>query len=246
MLVLAIVIWAILIVVTSYGVQHLWAPATRNRFLVILMAPGVIVHEVSHVVACLLTGATVKEVSLTNAGVAGQVEHTRPVVPILGQGLISLAPLIGCGACLWLATNTDVLQPATEALSNGRQPAAVVTEPKAFVNYLADVLDETWSAVQAADFQDWRTYALLYVALLMAIHMSPSQRDLRNGFLSIAVLGVGAFAVAYFRPAWVATPLRDIWPFLTLCLALSLSLLLVTLFFFGVVRFVKLMIGKQV
>ena len=244
MLVGALTVWAIVIVLTSFGVQHLWAPAARNRFFIILMAPGVIAHEVSHVLACLLTGATVKEVSLSNAGVSGKVEHTRPIIPILGQALIALAPLIGCGACLWLVTSTDVLQPAAEGLGRGQDPAAALARPEVFVNYLTNAIDETWYAVRAANFKDWRTYALLYVAILMAVHMSPSRRDLRTGLLSIVALGVAAFLVAQVRPKWVAVPVQELWPFLTLCLALSLSLLLLTLFAMGVIRFFRLMIGK--
>ena len=98
MLVGALTVWVVVIVLTSFGIQRLWAPAAGSRLFTVLMAPGVIVHEVSHVVACLLSGATVKEVSLSNAGIAGKVVHTRPIIPVVGQALISLAPLVGCGA----------------------------------------------------------------------------------------------------------------------------------------------------
>jgi hypothetical protein len=244
MLVLALFIWLLAIILCSFGVQHLWAPARRSRIVVLLMAPGVIIHEVSHVVACLLTGASVKDVSLSTGGVSGRVEHTRPLIPVLGQALISLAPVAGCGFCLWLAT-TDVLRPAAEHFGRISRLPSDASQPADLARYFVSVLQETGRAAMKADFTRWQTYVLLYLSILMAVHLSPSRRDLRNGLLSLVVLGLAGFGVAQMKPNWFYEPVKGAWPFLTLSLALSLLVLLLTLFWIGMVQLLRLMIRPE-
>jgi len=237
----ALTFWLLAITFTSFGVQHLWAGATKSRLVTLLLAPGLIVHEMSHVLACLLTGATVKEASLFGGGAAGRVTHTKPAVPIVGQALISLAPLIGCGASLWLSA-VGVLRPASRHFALRTQLPAELLKPDAFAEYLVAVLRETFNAVTSADFGDWRTYLFLYLATVLVIHMSPSRRDLRSGVASLIAVGLLLFALGQIEPAWLMAPVRSAWPFLTLCLALVLFVLLMSLLVIGLIRLTRLML----
>lgn len=65
-----------------------------------LIAPGVVVHEYSHALACVLTGARIKEVRLFEAA-GGRVVHGEPRLPF-AQGLISVAPIFGAGLVIYL------------------------------------------------------------------------------------------------------------------------------------------------
>lgn len=58
----------------------------------ILVAPGIIVHELSHAFFCLITGAKITSVSLFKKE-GGSVTHTNSKIPLVGNILISLAPL---------------------------------------------------------------------------------------------------------------------------------------------------------
>lgn len=233
--------WVLAIIFTSFGLQHLWAGTTKSRLVVFLLAPGLVVHEMSHVLACLLTGATVKEASLFEAGAAGKVSHTKPAIPVVGQALISLAPLIGCGACLWLAT-MGFLRPVSAHFTLQTQSPAQLLRADAFAEYLVDVLRQTWQALTSADFRDWRTYLFLYLAAVMVIHMSPSRRDLRNGIASLIALGVVLFVLGQVSPGLMMAPVLAAWPLLTLCLALALFVLGGSLLVMGAVRLVRLML----
>lgn len=239
----ALLAWLIVIVAASMGTLHLWTSASKSRIVVILLAPGIIAHEMCHVLACLVTGSTVKEVGLTDAGAAGKVVHTPPAIPVLGQALIALAPIVGCGAGLWLAT-IGLLA----AVSGRFAIAAAVPDnldflrPDLFAKYLVDVLADTWRAFLRADYRDWRTYLYLFLAANLVSHMSPSKRDWRNGLLSIVTVCLVVFVVDQVWPGLAARPIYRAWPFLTLCLALALSVLVLTLLVIGVIRLIRLML----
>ena len=67
----------------------------RRRFLYYLfLFPGVVLHELSHWIACHLTGAKItKAVFFSRTG--GLIEHSPPRLGMIGNFLISIAPLIG-------------------------------------------------------------------------------------------------------------------------------------------------------
>jgi hypothetical protein len=82
--------------VLSYAANYWLARVFAGKLYRYLIAPGVVVHEYSHALACLLVGARIKEVRLFEAS-GGRVVHEEPKLPF-GQGLISTAPVIGAAA----------------------------------------------------------------------------------------------------------------------------------------------------
>lgn len=58
-----------------------------------LLAPGIIIHELSHAVGCFITGAHIIDLNLLNR-TGGEVKHEQSPIPVLGQLVISMAPLI--------------------------------------------------------------------------------------------------------------------------------------------------------
>lgn len=73
-----------------------------------LVAPGIVLHELSHVAAAKLVGSDVKRVQWFGRH-GGYVRHTKSPVPLLGDGLIAFAPIVGGGLALYLVTR--YLQP---------------------------------------------------------------------------------------------------------------------------------------
>ena len=69
--------------------------------LALLFVPGVVVHELAHAAACLLTGTRIRRIVLWN-GRGGCVEHDRPRLAVL-QPLLSFFPLPVGVAVLLLA-----------------------------------------------------------------------------------------------------------------------------------------------
>ncbi len=55
--------WELVVIVISLALDILWARVIPLRsFYYVIRAPGVIVHECSHILGCLITGAKVKKV----------------------------------------------------------------------------------------------------------------------------------------------------------------------------------------
>lgn len=55
--------------------------------------PGVVLHEISHFIGCLIVGARVKKMSLFNSQ-GGYVIHEQSGLPIIGDLIISIFPLL--------------------------------------------------------------------------------------------------------------------------------------------------------
>jgi hypothetical protein len=91
-----------LFILVVYGLRALWTKALPPKVLAWLIAPGVAVHELSHALACLLTGAKIHSMVLFRSDGSGEVRHGPPKIKYIGDMLIALAPLAGGTACLLL------------------------------------------------------------------------------------------------------------------------------------------------
>lgn len=79
--------------VLSFLVMHALAQFSRGSYKLfrLFLFPGIIVHEASHMAACLLTGTPIQSVSFwTETG--GEVIHHKPKLSVITQPLISFAP----------------------------------------------------------------------------------------------------------------------------------------------------------
>jgi hypothetical protein len=90
---LIIIATGIAVMLISMMLDHLWAQVLPVRtFYYLVRAPGVIVHECSHILGCILTGARITDVVFFSQE-GGSVTYTRPKIPVLGDVIISSAPL---------------------------------------------------------------------------------------------------------------------------------------------------------
>jgi len=82
-----------LFIITSFALNQVWRSILSNRFYYFLIVPGMIVHELSHILGCFLVGAKVKEAKLFSKK-GGYIVHGKPKLPLLGKIIIALAPII--------------------------------------------------------------------------------------------------------------------------------------------------------
>lgn len=66
-----------------------------------LLFPGVVLHETSHMIACLLVGAKITDVEFFSK-TGGHVAHMKPKLKYVGTFIISLFPLITGSAIIIL------------------------------------------------------------------------------------------------------------------------------------------------
>ena len=103
---LMVILTGIGLIGISLALDVLWARVIPLRsFYYFIRAPGVIVHECSHIFGCLITGAKVKKVVFFSEK-GGSVTYTASKIPYLGDVVISTAPLfcipLVLAGCTWV------------------------------------------------------------------------------------------------------------------------------------------------
>jgi hypothetical protein len=141
----------------------------------LIMWPGVMVHELSHLAACLLTFTKVVEVRLfapheESPGmlVLGYVRHARPRDPVSAM-LIGAAPFFGGAAALWAGMKAFFPSLAT---GGSFTPAALL------------------SLVALFDWRAWTTYVFIYLVLTLSSHIAPSKPDIVGALKGVVGLFV--------------------------------------------------------
>ncbi len=204
------------IIITSYVINAILLLSVGGVYRV-FVAPGVIVHEMSHALGCVLTGAKIKSIEVFKKE-GGEVKHTQPKIPIIGQIIISLAPFVVGFLAIYFLAKVIGVKPI---------------EADFMRNLSSDTVLSLWKAVKGIEYQELKSWLALYLIISIAVTMTPSTRDLRNVFLSLVSLAaIIYFLVRYLsvdvhidnilRPEFLAILATTT---LVLCLALLLSII---------------------
>lgn len=206
--------------VLLYGLSGIVNRIVLGRFgktlYLLLMWPGVVVHELSHVVGCVLTRTRIREVHLfaprdegQGRMVLGFVTHDRPT-NALSSSVIGGAPFFGGAAALWALT--AFMMPAVGRASAFTPAVASAATASAVVDALVGAgrryVDFVLAAGGGLDWRAWQTYLFLYLAFAIAAHVAPSRPDLKNAsagvFAATAFLVLAAYAGRRWAPAFTA------------------------------------------
>lgn len=160
----------------------------------LLVAPGTVLHELSHALAALAVGARVRRVALFRpdpwTGTLGYVEYVNP--PGAGQVLrdlaIGFAPFFGCGA---VAVGAALL------LAPGALPApAAPTGVEAAAQGFLEVARFQVAGLAVLRWSDPLSWALLYLLLTLGYGAAPSSTDFSLSLRSVRRHPVGGLAAA--------------------------------------------------
>lgn len=146
----------------------------------IILWPGVVIHELSHLLGAVLTFTKVTGFSILpriapGSKVLGSLSHQSTSNP-LTLVVISIFPFLGGSFILWL-------------LSLWLVPQAPVNAPNLVIgslggwwlslsNYLLAWWNFFWSLILAFDFTAFWTWIFVYLALTIVAHLAPSNKDL--------------------------------------------------------------------
>ncbi|NMB78950.1 MAG: hypothetical protein GYA23_07620, partial [Methanomicrobiales archaeon] len=171
--------------------DHIWAATVPLRlFYYILRAPGVIVHECAHIAGCLLTGAKIKNVVLFSRE-GGSVTYSQPVIPYLGDVIISTAPLFALPFLLSVITTVfqDYLGCTFPVFPS------TISSPDMLLALTAGIL----STIQANLLTTFNGWFLLYLYLTISLVLSaaPSTQDMKNAAIGIFLLSLFAAMILY-------------------------------------------------
>jgi hypothetical protein len=166
----------------SLALDILWARVIPLRsFYYGIRAPGVIVHECSHILGCLITGAKVKKVVFFSER-GGSVTYTASKIPYLGDVVISTAPLfcipLILAGCTWMFSQYlgCVFPPL---------PMGVDSADALFGLFIGIIGMFTRNLI--VRFNPW-FLVYLYLTLTLVLSLAPSAQDMKNAAIGIGMI----------------------------------------------------------
>ena len=131
---------------------------------------GAFVHETSHAILCLLTGAKIEEYKVFVE--RPRVSYSKPKLPIISNLLISIAPMFGGLGLLFFINKYFLLnQYSMPEFSNWK-----------FL--LVDILN----FLKQIDITKWKNILTIFLLLNVGSMISPSGKDLKNIWLIMLIL----------------------------------------------------------
>lgn len=194
---LTVICIGIVVILISRILDVLWAQAVPLRMLYsIIRAPGIIIHECSHVLGCLITGAVVKKVVFFSQE-GGSVTHTPSKIPYIGDVVISTAPLFIIP--LVLAGCTWVFSQYFGCVYPQLPPAVDSTD--ALFGLCAGII-RMFTMNLVVRFNAW-FLLFLYVTLTLVLSLAPSTQDIKNAAIGIGIITLSGILILWssFPPA---------------------------------------------
>ena len=154
----------IIIIITTLGYfsNFLNNKYLNNTITTIFYFVGAFIHETSHAIACILTGAKIKEFKIFSR--QPKVSHYKSKIPILGQLLISLAPMIGGFLFLFLI-NKFLLNDYLSVYK---------------IYNLKDLILIPLNIISQIKLNEWQSWILILLSLNIGAMIGPSLQDLKN------------------------------------------------------------------
>ncbi|MDD1674027.1 MAG: metalloprotease family protein [Methanomicrobiales archaeon] len=188
---LFILILGIIVIAISYALDHLWAAAMPVRVLYLFIRfPGVVLHECAHIIGCLVSGARIQNVVLFSKD-GGSVTYSRPLIPYIGDVIISTAPLFLLPIALSFitrifATRLGCVFPAF--------PAAV--ESPESLQDLVEAIAGTFPENLLIRFNGW-FLLYLYLTISIVLSIAPSRQDMKNAASGVILLTLAGVLVVW-------------------------------------------------
>jgi hypothetical protein len=211
------------VILISLALDFLWAQVIPVRFFYyILRAPGVVVHECAHMLGCLLTGAKIRSVVFFSRE-GGSVTHSPPLIPVIGNVVISTAPLFCIPLlltfCTWFfSTYLGCSFPLLPLTFNSNDTIVV----------LGGGILGTFTQNLVIQFNGW-FLLYLYLVLSLIVSAAPSWQDFRNAGLGIGFLTIMGMLILWSQHPLAISILTEITRIVGMGFALGLGYGLIAL-----------------
>ena len=179
-------LWLVLLFLVSFILNSLWRKIFLGKKYRIFLAPGVIIHELSHALACRLTGAKIKEINFFLWD-GGYVKHSKSKIPILGEFFISFAPVLGGIGTLFIFSLIFDLRFTLEIVN---------FQQLFFQDSIILIQEILYSTKQ--NWLSWQFWLFLYLIISIIICLIPSKEDIKNAFGGILIIFLLGLIFHYF------------------------------------------------
>ncbi len=201
---LTVIFMGIVVVLISRVLDVLWAQVIPIRsFYYMIRAPGVIIHECSHILGCIITGAKIKKVVFFSEK-GGSVTYAPSKIPYLGDVVISTAPLLCIplvlAGCTWVFS--QYLGCIFPPLPMG------IDSTDALFGLCTGILGMfTWNLI--IQFNPW-FLLYLYLTLTLVLSLAPSTADIKNAIIGIGIVILGGLLILWSSLPWAVILLERI------------------------------------
>jgi hypothetical protein len=181
---LNLLFWSVVLVLSSILLERMWTYSLARWLYIIFATPGIVVHELSHLVACLITGAKVNKVVLISRD-GGSITHGRPRWGMFGQTIVSMAPFIGIPLVLVLIGFVFDLVPFFRLdMTWGHRPSWDVG------SMLLGTFGSAFDLIRLNLIDDGSLWFLLYLYLAasLTVSLAPSNQDLKNSWIGLCLV----------------------------------------------------------
>ena len=188
---LFIFITGIIVITISYALDRIWAAAIPVRAMYLFIRfPGIILHECSHIIGCLVTGARIRNIVLFSDN-GGSVTYSRPRLPYIGDVIISTAPLFLLPLALSLITwffgsCLGCIFPAFPATIESTEAVAG----------LVNAVFGTFSDNLVTRFNGW-FLLYLYLTISLVLSVAPSTQDMKNAAAGMILLVIAGIVIVW-------------------------------------------------
>jgi len=165
----------VIVLVTALGYMSNWLNWRYLNYGMVrfLYYIGALVHETSHAIVCIFTGAKIEEFTVFSD--QPRVVHRQSRLPILGEPLISFAPIAGGLLFLFLVNHYLLGNYFTvPPLSSWHDWQAILLEP--------------WVLLAQINFLQWQSWIMILLFFNVGAMLGPSFRDLKNVWLVLIIL----------------------------------------------------------
>jgi len=177
------------VIIISLALDILWAQVIPLRSLYYaIRAPGVIVHECSHILGCIITGAKIKKVVFFSQE-GGSVTYTPSKIPYIGDVVISTAPLV-CIPIV-LAGLTWVF---SQFLGCVFPPLPLEVNSMDALYRLVIPIALLFTQNLIVRFNPWFLF-YLYLTVTLVLSLAPSAQDMKNAALGIGIILIAGFLI---------------------------------------------------
>lgn len=157
----------LVLLLISHGSAYFWRRLFSGKKYSLIVFPGVILHELSHLFACIITLAKVKKVKLFSMK-GGYVLHKKPKLPLIGSPIISFFPVLGGVFFLLFIYRVSGIN---------------LPDPEVSVDFFIQVRD-----LFLNNWQNYIFWAVVYLSVSIIITMTPSKKDFKNSIFNLVVI----------------------------------------------------------
>lgn len=246
MLYAALTFWLLVILFSAWAIHHLWCDLVKPRIVNAILLPGTLVAQLAHVLGLLITGNSVRNVSLMGDDERGDPTTDSPEknrLPIFGAIIVAWLPLLACGTALYFVGTTWGMQVLRNFVISTSLPTALPTTRAGVWDLLhgaLDVSENMLNAILESPLADLRVIAFLYLSICLTVRMTPFADSRRGAIIAMFISGVIIAALGALNTA-VGNSIERAWPLLSFAVGMLLFLLLLTLLIAGVAGLIKLL-----